>query len=67
MIILLEFGYIVCTSIHEGNVRSLSHLPPIRDQGTSWTRTHEHSTTAAPCCSSSSRSAGDIIFFAFGL
>jgi hypothetical protein len=39
----------------------------MRDQGISWTRTHEHSTTAAPYCSSKSLSAGDKTRFAFGL
>ena len=48
-------------------VHRRSHLPPIRDQGTSLTRTQEHSTTAAPCCSISARSAGEITFFALGL
>ncbi len=39
----------------------------MRDQGISCTRTHEHSTTAAPYCSSKSLSAGDKTRFAFGL
>lgn len=51
----------------EGGLRSRSHFPPIRAQGTSFTRTQEHSTTAAPYCSMSSLSAGEMIFFALGL
>ena len=45
----------------------LSHLPPIFANGTSLTRAHEHSTTAAPYSSRSWLSAGEMVFFAFGL
>lgn len=51
----------------EIDVRSLSHLPPILDQGTSLIRTHEQSTTAAPYCSTTSLSAGEMTVLAFGL
>jgi len=49
------------------DLRSLSHFPPILPNGTSSTRFHEHSTTAAPYCSRSSLSAAEIILLAFGL
>lgn len=48
-------------------VRSLSHLPPILENGTSSTRFQEHSTTAAPNSSNSGLSAGERIVFALGL